>query len=116
MPAIMHPHENTGFHHLGLAPKMLGLIESMKFVKPTPIQHKAIPIALEGSDVVGVAQTGTGKTMAFGIPLIQRLMSTQGKALVLVPTLNKGLSSITIRTLFTNRLNFPYTTRGGAAR
>ncbi|MDP3921178.1 MAG: DEAD/DEAH box helicase [Candidatus Omnitrophota bacterium] len=82
----MIPHENTGFQHLGLAPKMLGLIESMKFVKPTPIQHKAIPVALEGNDIVGVAQTGTGKTMAFGIPMIQRLMSTQGKGLVLVPT------------------------------
>lgn len=82
----MIPHENTGFHHLGLAPKMLGLIESMKFVKPTPIQHRAIPVALEGSDIVGVAQTGTGKTMAFGIPMVQRLMGTQGRALVLVPT------------------------------
>ncbi len=82
----MIPHENTGFTHLGLAPKMLGFVKSMNFTKPTPIQHRAIPIALEGSDIVGVAQTGTGKTMAFGIPLIQRLMSTRGKALVVVPT------------------------------
>lgn len=65
---------------------MFEFIQRMKFVKPTPIQHKAIPIALEGSDVVGVAQTGTGKTIAFGIPMVQRLMSAKGKALVLVPT------------------------------
>ncbi len=74
------------FYHLGLAPDMLSALEKIKFKVPTPIQQKAIPIALEGKDILGVAQTGTGKTMAFGIPAIQRLTSEGGQALVLVPT------------------------------
>lgn len=74
------------FYNLGIAPKMLDQLNRMKFERPTPIQYKAIPIANKGSDVVGIAQTGTGKTLAFGIPTIQRLGSTNGDALVLVPT------------------------------
>jgi ATP-dependent RNA helicase RhlE len=74
------------FYHLGIAPKMLQILERMKFVAPTPIQHKAIPIALEGKDLMGIAQTGTGKTLAFGIPIVQRLSASGGSALVLVPT------------------------------
>ena len=77
---------NAGFYHLGLAPDMLKILEKLKFVTPTPIQHKAIPIVLEGKDIMGVAQTGTGKTMAFGIPTIQRLAAEGGQALILVPT------------------------------
>jgi len=77
---------SLSFYHLGLAPNMLTVLESMKFVSPTPIQHKAIPLALEGKDLVGIAQTGTGKTLAFGIPIAQGLAATKGSALVLVPT------------------------------
>lgn len=77
---------STGFYHLGLAPDMLKALDKLKFVTPTPIQNQAIPIALEGKDIMGVAQTGTGKTMAFGIPIIQRLASNGGQALILVPT------------------------------
>lgn len=58
----------------------------MKFSVPTPIQHKAIPIAVEGNDIIGIAQTGTGKTLAFGIPMIQRLSQNLSRGLVLVPT------------------------------
>src|SRR3989338_5964103 len=76
----------AGFYHLGIAPDILSVLEKLNFVTPTPIQQKAIPIALEGKDVMGVAQTGTGKTIAFGIPLIQRLASEGGQALILVPT------------------------------
>lgn len=79
-------HPNLSFYHLGIAPKMLKVLEGMKFIVPTPIQHKAIPLALEGKDIVGIAQTGTGKTLAFGIPIVQRLTSAGGQALVLVPT------------------------------
>lgn len=78
--------ERSGFFHLGLAPDMLNVLNRLKFVTPTPIQQKAIPIALEGKDILGVAQTGTGKTLAFGIPTIQRLAAQGGKALILVPT------------------------------
>ena len=78
--------ENQTFYGLGLAPKTLGVLEKLKFTSPTPIQHKAIPVAVEGKDLVGIAQTGTGKTLAFGSPMIQRLATEQGKGLILVPT------------------------------
>ncbi len=59
----------------------------MRFEKPTPIQEKAIPVALTGRDLLGMAQTGTGKTAAFAIPTLTRLISLQEKtALVLAPT------------------------------
>lgn len=74
------------FYGLGIAPKIIELIDRMKFTTPTPIQHKAIPIAIQGTDIMGVAQTGTGKTLAFAIPTIQRLAQKKGKCLVLVPT------------------------------
>ena len=63
----------TGFYGLGLAPKILSIVDGFGFTIPTPIQRQAIPIAIEGKDVIGIAQTGTGKTLAFGVPMIQRL-------------------------------------------
>jgi len=77
---------NQTFYNLGIAPKILELLDRMKFKTPTPIQFKAIPIAIEGKDIIGVAQTGTGKTLAFGIPMIQRLAQNPARGLVLVPT------------------------------
>jgi ATP-dependent RNA helicase RhlE len=77
---------NSGFYGLGIAPQFLDVLQKIKFHTPTPIQQQAIPIALEGKDVVGIAQTGTGKTLAFGIPMLQRLAQAEGKGLVLVPT------------------------------
>ena len=74
------------FQSLGIAPKFLAILDAAGFVNPTPIQHQAIPPGLEGKDIVGIAQTGTGKTLAFGIPLIQRLSLVQGQALILLPT------------------------------
>jgi len=76
----------TGFYGLGIAPKLLEALDKLKFKVPTPIQHKAIPVASEGKDMVGIAQTGTGKTIAFAIPMIQQLVAKEGKGLVLVPT------------------------------
>ena len=76
----------ASFYGLGIAPQLLEVLGRMKFHTPTPIQQKAIPLALEGKDVVGIAQTGTGKTLAFGIPMIQRLAQKKGRGLVLVPT------------------------------
>ena len=74
------------FNGLGLAPGLLSILERLKFTTPTPIQFQAIPAAVEGKDVVGVAQTGTGKTLAFGLPMIQRLAQTKGRGLILLPT------------------------------
>lgn len=77
---------NLSFDNLGIAPKILEVLDRMKFKVPTPIQHKAIPLVIEGEDIIGVAQTGTGKTLSFAIPIIQRLARTKGRCLVLVPT------------------------------
>ncbi|MBI4059609.1 DEAD/DEAH box helicase [Candidatus Giovannonibacteria bacterium] len=74
------------FGGLGIAPSLLEIIARSKFNEPTPIQRQAIPPALDGKDVVGIAQTGTGKTLAFGIPMIQILARAKGQGLVLLPT------------------------------
>ncbi|MFH1189149.1 MAG: DEAD/DEAH box helicase [Candidatus Omnitrophota bacterium] len=74
------------FYGLGIAPKILEVLAKLSFTIPTPIQHKAIPQAIEGKDMIGVAQTGTGKTLAFAIPVIQRLAQGRGRCLVLAPT------------------------------
>ena len=76
----------TSFFELGVAPKLLELLDRLKFKVPTPIQHKAIPIAIEGKDLMGIAQTGTGKTLAFAIPMLQQLAQKPGRGLVIVPT------------------------------
>lgn len=76
----------SSFYGLGIAPGLLDVLDKLRFSVPTPIQHKAIPIAIEGKDIIGIAQTGTGKTLAFGIPMIQRLAQKRGRGLVLVPT------------------------------
>lgn len=80
------PPSQASFSGLGIAPRILDTLCRLGFRVPTPIQQKAIPIAIEGHDVIGIAQTGTGKTMAFGIPMIQRLAPGEGRGLILVPT------------------------------
>ena len=77
---------NLNFYGLGIAPGILEILKKIRYVTPTPIQYQSIPIAIQGKDIVGIAQTGTGKTLAFGIPMIQRLASTKGLGLVLLPT------------------------------
>src|SRR3989339_1501600 len=76
----------NSFYGLGIAPGLLEVLDKLKFKVPTPIQFKAIPIAIEGKDIIGVAQTGTGKTLAFGIPMLQRLAQSSARGLVMVPT------------------------------
>ncbi|MEK7154081.1 MAG: DEAD/DEAH box helicase [Patescibacteria group bacterium] len=69
-----HTHEKlASFYGLGIAPRFLDILEQLGFKSPTPIQAQAIPVAIQGKDIVGIAQTGTGKTLAFGIPMLQRL-------------------------------------------
>ena len=82
----MQSQQNHSFDGLGICPKILEILHRMRFINPTPIQYKAIPIAIEEKDLIGVAQTGTGKTLAFAIPIVQRLSQKRGKCLILVPT------------------------------
>ena len=81
------------FESLGLAPALLRALTENNYLVPTPIQAEAIPLALAGKDVLGGAQTGTGKTAAFGLPLLNRLAKEtppngprKPRALILVPT------------------------------
>lgn len=77
------------FNHLGLHPALIKGIKELGFVRPTAIQAEAIPAALDGRDVIATAQTGSGKTAAFVLPIVQRLIDKPRRttrALVLAPT------------------------------
>jgi ATP-dependent RNA helicase RhlE len=78
------------FTTLGLGPKITAALRESDYSEPTPIQAKAIPLVLEGRDVIGIAQTGTGKTAAFVLPMLERLASSSRRrgvrALVIAPT------------------------------
>src|ERR1700722_5328853 len=80
----------TGFADLRLAPELCRALVGLGYEEPTPIQLAAIPPLLEGRDLVGQAATGTGKTAAFALPILQRILAEGGGAeplaLVLVPT------------------------------
>jgi len=81
------PKETVTFKNLGISEKMLSILDGAGFTIPTPIQSKVIPIGLQGKDIIGIAQTGTGKTLGFSIPMIERLLiDTKGRGLVLLPT------------------------------
>ncbi len=81
------------FDMLGLAPTLNAALKRAGLTEPTPIQNQAIPLAMDGHDILGLAQTGTGKTLAFGLPLVDHLLAQPGKpepktakALILAPT------------------------------
>ena len=89
--AVTCEHPGVTFDDLGLHADLLRAVKDAGYREPTPIQRDAIPPALAGRDVLGCAQTGTGKTAAFGLPLLQRLDEVAGeetaiRALVLTPT------------------------------
>ena len=79
--------EGKTFNDFGLRPGILKDVAALGFTEPTPVQAKCIPPALEGRDVIGLAQTGTGKTAAFGLPIIQKVAGGADMgALILAPT------------------------------
>lgn len=86
------PQEDTVYHRspfldLGLNRDIVGVLQSMGWTVPTPIQTEALPLAMSGGDVIGLAMTGSGKTGAFALPLIQQVTPGQGiRALILSPT------------------------------
>ena len=81
------------FSALGLSPKIVSAVQQCGYTTPTPIQESAIPVILQGHDLIGIAQTGTGKTAAFSLPILDKLLSSppqQGgrkpRVLILAPT------------------------------
>ncbi|NOY88170.1 MAG: DEAD/DEAH box helicase [FCB group bacterium] len=77
----------NGFYDLGIAPSLIQGINRLNFKNPTPIQKESIPVGIQGNDIIAIAQTGSGKTIAYGIPMLQRLSKIKkGAGLVLVPT------------------------------
>ena len=77
----------ASFTELGLSQELLKAVEDLGFEEPSPIQVLAIPALLTGKDAVGQAQTGTGKTAAFGLPILEKIASGKSvQALVLCPT------------------------------
>lgn len=78
--------KTNAFACLNLSANLLRQVEKLGFHTPTPIQEESIPHGIAGRDVVGIAQTGTGKTLAFGLPMLERLYDTDGVGLILAPT------------------------------
>src|SRR6516165_7057243 len=78
----------SGFRELGLGPPILEALTAVGYETPSPIQAQTIPLLLSGSDLLGQAQTGTGKTAAFALPVLAQIDLPQAspQALVLVPT------------------------------
>jgi len=106
------------FSQLGLAPAQLSACESLGYTEPTPIQKEAIPIVLSGADLIGCAETGTGKTAAFLLPIIQRISERQRpgvRVLVLAPTRELALQiEQNYRELNRTKANRSVTVIGGA--
>ena len=80
--------EEVRFEELGIGPEIMRAVKKMGFEEASPIQAKAIPVMMSGRDLIGQAQTGTGKTAAFGIPLLEKIDPKNKKlqAIVLCPT------------------------------
>lgn len=101
-----HPVATTAksFAELGLSDAIVAAIRAVGFENPTPIQAEVIPIALSGRDVAGLAQTGSGKTAAFVLPIAERLTHGRGlRALILAPTREIALQTKAFLDLFTNQ-------------
>jgi ATP-dependent RNA helicase RhlE len=107
------------FSQLGLHPSLARRCESLGYTKPTPIQRQAIPVALRGSDLIGCAETGTGKTATFLLPLIQRISAAPGlgvRALILAPTRELAAQiAASLRTLDPQKRVRSVTLVGGAS-
>src|SRR6186713_2654921 len=90
MPSSRSPSSKEGFPALGLSDTLLSAVTALGYEEPTPVQRATIPIMLAGRDVLAQAATGTGKTAAFALPMVQRLSSDTGsrdtRGMVLIPT------------------------------
>src|SRR5438128_8741819 len=101
IPLHAVPTTNKSFRELGLSAAIVAAIERVGFEHPTPIQAAVIPLALEGKDVIGLAQTGSGKTAAFVLPIAQKMTHGEGvRALILAPTREIALQTKAFLDLF----------------
>ncbi len=101
------------FNQLGIHPTLLDAVRAQGYTAPTPIQTQAIPPAIAGDDLIGLAQTGTGKTAAFVLPMLQRLMGRRGpspRALIVTPTRELAEQIHDTIVLFAKGLNLRSTT------
>lgn len=102
----------TQFENLGLSASLVQAVEALKYSEPTPIQQQAIPLLIQGRNVVGQAQTGTGKTAAFVLPLLENLKVEKGKvkALILTPTRELAIQVAEAANKFAQFTDFHITT------
>ena len=106
-PILLKEKNMTLFKDMNLPAPLLASLDQLKFVEPTPIQLQTLPTSLDGKDILGSAQTGTGKTLAFSLPLLAHLLKNpQAMALVLTPTRELAQQvALTIKQLVGNTLN-----------
>ena len=96
----------TKFQQFPLPPDMLVNLEHLQFLEPTPVQAAVIPTALEGRDVLATAQTGTGKTAAFGIPLLTKVYQGTGeRAVIMAPTRELGAQIFKVLRQLSHKMN-----------
>jgi ATP-dependent RNA helicase RhlE len=103
------------FEKLGLDPALLKSLTDQQLLEPTPIQEQAIPVILEGKDVLGIAKTGSGKTASYALPLLQNLKGIESKnrhisALVMVPTRELAVQVSDVIKTFSKALDKPLIT------
>lgn len=96
---------SASFSSLPIDPRILSILTANNFINPTPIQAQSIPVVVTGVDLVGIAQTGTGKTLAFGIPLIQHIIKDDGLGLIVAPTRELALQIEEVLIKITRPLN-----------
>lgn len=109
------PQSPATFADLGIAQIALKLLEQRHITIPTPIQHQAIPPVMAGHDVIGLAQTGTGKTLAFVLPTVLKLAKTPGMALIVVPTRELAQQVADVWKWFERDLRLPHAVIIGGA-
>src|SRR4051812_25924387 len=87
-PTVPDPAADSGFAALGLSPSLCQVVAELGFAAPTPVQARAIPLLLAGRDLIGQSSTGSGKTAAFGLAILQKLKRSERRpqALILCPT------------------------------
>lgn len=83
---MQNNHSKNTFDNLGIATNLLNALTDLGYSEPTPIQVQAIPHGIQGKDLIGIAQTGTGKTLAFTVPALQQVSDRKKQALVVAPT------------------------------